>query len=142
MWPPVWVGIGATQGRIPRGEVGCLIEVRRYPNRPRRIFMTMEYEGSQYTGALLFDDNISCEQVYKLLRRYYGLLILEIGNLDLPLDLDAASIYRKASACQTWHSCANCSHWPENDFEQRAVLPDTGQLCNECKTLREQQNCQ
>jgi hypothetical protein len=104
--------------------------------------MTMKYDGAEYTGALLFDDNGSCEHVYKLLRRYYGVLIVDIGNLDVPFDLDTANIYRKASACQTWHSCTNCSHWPDDDFEQCTELPAAAELCNECKTLREQRNCQ
>jgi hypothetical protein len=142
MWPPVWVGLGATQGRNPRGEVGCLKEIRRYPNRPRRIFITMEYGGAPYTGALLFDENASFEHLYKLLQRYYGSPIVDIGNLDVPLSLNMASTYRKASACQTWHFCSNCSHWPEDDFEQLTVPPEIAQLCNECKTLREVGNCQ
>lgn len=142
MWPPVWVGIGVTQGTSPHGEVGRLKEVRSYLNRPRRLFMTMDYQGAQYTGALLFDDSISCEQIYKLLQRYCGLLILEIGNLDVPLDLNRVSTYRKASACQTWHFCSNCSHWPEGNFEQLVIPPETGEVCNECKTLREERNCQ
>lgn len=74
MWPPIWVGIGAARGRVPRGEVGRLKEARFYTNKPRRIFMTMEYDAGEYTGALLFDDDVSCEQVYKLLHRCYGLL--------------------------------------------------------------------
>ncbi len=104
--------------------------------------MTMDYHGARYTGALLFDDNVSCEQMYKLLQRCCGLLTLDIGNLDVPLDFDLVNIYRKALACQTWHFCTNCSHWPAEDFEQLTILPESGQLCNECKTLREARNCQ
>jgi hypothetical protein len=142
MWPPVWVGIAAPLGRTPIGEVGRLLEVRRYPDRPSRIFMTMEYDGAHYTGALLFDDNAACAQVYSTLRRYCGASILAVGSLDVPLDLDELTTYRKASACQTWHCCMNCSHWPEDKFEQRPMLPDGGELCNECKTLQEHGNCQ
>jgi hypothetical protein len=142
MWPPVWVGIAATQGKIPPGEVGHLTEVRRYPDRPCRIFLTMEHAGSQYTGALLFEDDLSCGKVYRLLRRYYGFLIFDIGNLDVPLDLDLAITYRKQSAYQTWHCCSNCSHWPEADFEELNSLPENGELCNQCRTLQEERNCQ
>jgi hypothetical protein len=104
--------------------------------------MTMEYDGVEYTGALLFDDNLVCEQMGKLLQRYRGLLILDIGNLDVPVHVELACTYRKASACQTWHFCSNCSHWPDDDFEQVIMLPENSQLCNECKTLREERNCQ
>lgn len=142
MWPPVWVGIGAARGTVPRGEVGRLKEARLYASKPRRIFMIMEYDRAEYTGALLFDDDVFCEQVYKLLQRCYGLRILEIGNLDVPFDLDFASTFRRASACQTWHCCTNCSHWPADDFEQLSILPENGELCNQCKTLSEERNCQ
>jgi hypothetical protein len=142
MWPPIWVGIGATQGIAPHGEVGRLREARRYPDKPRRIFLTMEYAGTQYTGALLFDDDLSCAQVYKLLQRYYESLILEIGNLEVPFDLELPSVYRKGSACQTWHFCRNCSHWPEDDFQELTILPEMGELCNQCKMLQEERNCQ
>jgi hypothetical protein len=48
-----------------------------------------------------------------------------------------ANTYRKASGCQTWHFCSNCSHWPKEDYEEQGVVPGTGQLCNECKVLRD-----
>jgi hypothetical protein len=48
-----------------------------------------------------------------------------------------ANTYRKASDCQTWHFCSNCSHWPEEHYEEQVVVPGTGQLCNECKVLRD-----
>jgi hypothetical protein len=48
-----------------------------------------------------------------------------------------ANTYRKASGCQTWHFCSNCSHWPEEHYEEQVVVPGTGQLCNECKVLRD-----
>jgi hypothetical protein len=79
--------------------------------------------------------------VYNLLRRYQGLPIIDVGNLDVPLQLDSATMYRKASDCQTWHFCTNCSHWPEADYEELAAAPESGELCNQCKTLREERNC-
>lgn len=48
-----------------------------------------------------------------------------------------ASIYRKTAGYQTWHFCSNCSHCPEADYEELLTPPGTGELCNECKTLRQ-----
>jgi hypothetical protein len=89
----------------------------------------------------LFDDNAFSQQMCALLKSYYGMPINAIGNLDFPLDLDLASSYRKVSACQTWHFCSNCSHWPEDDYVEQNMAPENGELCNECKALRQEQNC-
>lgn len=132
MWPPIWVGVGATRGKNPEGEAGRLVTLRRYPNKPQRIFLVMEYEGDQYTGCLLFDNNALCDQAYDFLIRRCGMLIEAIGSLNVPLDL-ASSYYRKASGYQTWHFNADCSHWPGDDYEDQAGPPPIGQLCNECK---------
>ena len=43
----------------------------------------MEHEGRTYTGALLFDDAVVCEQVFDLLETCIGRSIKEIGGLDV-----------------------------------------------------------
>jgi hypothetical protein len=139
VWPPIWVGLGSENR--PHGEIGYLKEVRCYPTKPGRTYLVIDHEGAQYTGCLLLDDRIFCEQLCNFLQRFCGMLIKEIGNLELPAALDLVSIYRKASGCQTWHFCSHCSHWPEEDFIQQSMPPATGQLCNECKTLLQEQDC-
>jgi hypothetical protein len=141
MWPPIWIGLGATKGKSPQGEVGRLKEVRCYANKPRRVFLVIDHDGEQYTGCLLFDDTFFSEQMCNFLKGYYGMLTNALGDLDVPLDLNLVNSYRKASDCQTWHFCSNCSHWPEDDYEQQTVTPEDGELCNECKALRQEQNC-
>jgi hypothetical protein len=141
MWPPIWVGLGATKGQSAQGEVGRLKEVRCYPGKPRRVFLVIDHESEQYTGCLLFDDDAFSQRICSFLKGYYGRLTRFIGDLDVPLDLGLAGAYRKASECQTWHFCSNCSHWPEDNYEIQAMAPQNGQLCNECKALQQEQNC-
>jgi hypothetical protein len=141
MWPPIWVGIGATKGKNPQGEVGHLKDVRCYANKLRRIFLTMEDEGAEYTGCLLFEDQLSCEWVAGVLQGHRGRLIEEIGSVELPPLSGVGIVYRKTTHNQTWHFCSNCSHWPLNNYEQQIMPPEIGELCNECKTLQLHRNC-
>lgn len=140
MWPPIWVGI-STRGKSPPGEIGRLKQVRSYPDKPRRIFLTMENDGAQYTGCLLFDDQVYCERIAELLRGCYDMLIKAVGDLDIPLPFDLVSTYRKACDCQTWHCCNNCSHWPTENFVEEITLPTAVTLCNECKSLQLELKC-
>ena len=88
MWPPIWVGVGATRGKNPEGEAGRLVTLRRYPNKPQRIFFVMEYEGDQYTGCLLFDNNALCDQAYDFLMTAYPQTgaegTVEVGAIEAP----------------------------------------------------------
>lgn len=43
-----------------------------------------------------------------------------------------AAEYRRKSGADTWHFCANCSHWPTDDFISSKDLPRSHQICNEC----------
>jgi len=47
----------------------------------------------------------------------------------------ANSTYRRKRGSVTWCWCTNCSCWPSSDFEESAVKPSTGTLCNECLAL-------
>jgi hypothetical protein len=41
-----------------------------------------------------------------------------------------------------WHWCKNCSNWPEADYEKRPEKPYWGELCNECRNLEQQGQCE
>jgi hypothetical protein len=140
MWPPIWVGVGG-RGESPQGEIGRLRDVRCYPDKPGRIFLIIDNAGAQYTGCLLFDDTLAWERISAFLRRCRGMLIKEIGSLDMPPVLDLERVYRKNSGHQTWHFCANCSHWPSEDFQEQPMPLASDELCNECKTLQQERNC-
>ena len=95
VWPPIWVGSGL--GKKPQGEVGSLMEVCCYPSKPGEAYLIIDHEGTQYTGCLLFDDQVFCEQLSKLLQGYCGMDIKDIGSLDLPPAFEIASASRKVS---------------------------------------------
>jgi hypothetical protein len=139
-WPPIWVGI-RVRGPSPPGEYGRLIDVRSYPDKPCRLFLTMEHAGAEYVGCLLFDEAAYCDRVTALLQNCCGMLIKEIGDLDVPLPLDLAKKYRKTFDCQMWHCCSNCSHWPTDEYLEEMMLPSAVPLCNECKSLLQDHNC-
>jgi hypothetical protein len=95
VWPPIWVGLES--GKRPRGEIGSLNEVRCYPTKRGETYLIIEHEGAQYAGCLLLDDEAFCEQLGNFLQHHYGMLIKEIGSLDIPTSGDLTTIYRKAS---------------------------------------------
>jgi len=83
-WPPTWVWIGGGDNKHPKGEVGILSNVRLCTIEPRdRCFLSMEYEGSAYMSALLFDDLSFCNGISTLLCTQVGRPIEYIGGLDL-----------------------------------------------------------
>jgi|SRR5581483_5150042 len=45
--------------------------------------------------------------------------------------------YRKSINRQTWHSTAECSHWPLDDFIELDSRPFAGELCSECRGVLE-----
>ena len=40
--------------------------------------------------------------------------------------------YRKSTTGATWHLCADCSHWPMDDYVSTQEAPDNATICNEC----------
>jgi hypothetical protein len=40
-------------------------------------------------------------------------------------------LFRRSRGGPTWHFCQNCAGWPEQDYEEETIEPDTG-LCTEC----------
>ena len=84
-WPPRWVWLGGKQNERPRGEVGVLKEVSRYPHLSADgLTLVMEYNGSAYMGLLLFDDFAFSRKIHDLLKNLRGRPISEIGSLDVP----------------------------------------------------------
>jgi hypothetical protein len=83
-WPPSWMWIDGNVNKNPKGEVGTLLEVQvSRIQDANRCFLVIEYEDSQYTGCLYFDDLSFRKRVCELLGEYYGHSIQEIGSIDL-----------------------------------------------------------
>jgi hypothetical protein len=51
--------------------------------------------------------------------------------------------YRRKKSSDTWHWCMNCTHWPAADYYEVTApnLPDSGELCDECKEKRDKGEC-
>jgi hypothetical protein len=83
-WPPGWGWIGGLDNKRPIGEIGILKSVEPSHVLPaNRCFLTIDHEGSLYIGCLIFDDEMLCGQISKLLQGYLNRPIAEIGSLDL-----------------------------------------------------------
>ena len=82
-WPPVWVWVGGENNQRPRGEVGVLIRAEPSVVEIKRLFLTIQYNDSEYMGCLSFDDAAFCREIYHLLKELYRHSILEIGELDI-----------------------------------------------------------
>jgi hypothetical protein len=95
VWPPIWVSVESA--KRPRGEVGQLKEVRTYPTKSGETYLIIDCDGTQYAGCLLLDDKVFSEQLGHFLQSCCGMLIKDIGSLDIPPRLDLAKSYRKAS---------------------------------------------
>jgi hypothetical protein len=87
-WPPTWTWIDGTEGKHPKGEVGILRSVYLSKIlRANRCFLLIRYEESSYMGCLLFDDEMFCAQIAKLLQDYCNRPISEIGSIELTYTL-------------------------------------------------------
>jgi hypothetical protein len=70
-WRPAWVRLGGVHQKAPKtltGEVGSLKQVRYYPDRPGRIYLTIVHQDAVYVGCLLLDDEGFCEKAFQHLR--------------------------------------------------------------------------
>jgi hypothetical protein len=86
-WPPAWVRLGRLKGKAPKtltGEIGVLKEVRYYEDRPGRVYLTVDHNGTAYVGCLLLDDQSFCKHAFEHLRRCYGMAIEAVGSSELP----------------------------------------------------------
>jgi hypothetical protein len=83
-WPPAWTWIDGGEDKRPTGEIGILRTTLLSKIQPaNRCYLLISYEGASYMGCLLFDDDVFCDQVTKLLQRYCNRPIAEIGSIDL-----------------------------------------------------------
>jgi hypothetical protein len=87
-WPPIWLWTGGEKNERPRGEVGVLIRVEPSVVEDRSLFLTIQYNDSEYMGCLSFDDAAFCQEIYNLPKRLYRHSISEIGELDIRHTLD------------------------------------------------------
>ena len=53
----------------------------------------------------------------------------------------ASTYRRRKGGYDTWHFCSNCSNWPTSNYDSQSSKPTTGELCNECKSKRSNNNC-
>ena len=87
-WPPVWSWTDGLENHRPKGEVGTLKAVFRSAMQPpNRCFLLISYEGSEYLGCLLFDNEVFCSQVMEILKDHRNRSIAEIGGIDLAYTL-------------------------------------------------------
>jgi hypothetical protein len=83
-WPPAWVWIDGREDKRPKGELGILRSVFLSKiQRANKCFLLIRFEESSYMGCLLFDDEIFCGQITKLLQSCCNRSIADIGSLDL-----------------------------------------------------------
>lgn len=82
VWPPTWAKM-REKGAPLTGEIGCLEEVLTSQASDKALFLVIAHEGSNYMGAMAFDDAPFCGQFCELLQSKIGLSIKEIGDLDI-----------------------------------------------------------
>jgi hypothetical protein len=118
-WPPAWVGRDAKQSQQLGGDIGILKNVIQSKMKPlNRLYLTIEHEGEEYLGALLFDDQFACQRTYKLLLRHRGELIHKIGEIDVP---ESAATATGRRVCKVCGSPQNCDFTVLDDVWRAAV---------------------
>ena len=85
-WPPLWVNVNEPRDK-PRGEIGFLTRVMVRNAITNGFFLKISYEGSEYVGAMYFDDKTFCRQIRRILEAMIGSSIYEIGNLEISYTL-------------------------------------------------------
>jgi hypothetical protein len=79
-WPPFWI---TSSGDVASGEIGILQDVL-VGVIPTTLFLFIEFRGFRYVGSMSFDDSISCQKFYDLLKPNVGRSMKEIGDLEVP----------------------------------------------------------
>ena len=94
----------------------------------------IEHEGEDYLGALLFDDQLACDQVYGLLLGQRGEPIRKIGEIDVPERETPVIIQRRRRMCKACGSLDNCDFKVVDDVWRTAVPIEyqTEILCRKC----------
>jgi hypothetical protein len=118
-WPPAWVGRDVQQSQQLGGEIGILKNVIQSKIKPlNRLYLTIDHEGEEYLGALLFDDQFACQRTYKLLLRHRGEPIHKIGEIDVP---QSATTAAGRTVCKVCSSSQNCDFTVLDDVWRAAV---------------------
>ena len=87
-WPPTWVHVSGSRQKNVVGEIGTLRNAAMSHVVPQTTcYLSMEFEGECYMGALLFDDAAFCWEIFVLLRQQIGRPIKEIGDFDVSFSL-------------------------------------------------------
>ena len=82
-WPPVWKPANPRDGKPSlNGEIGELKYVLCQLSG-KACFLIILHDGGGYIGSLLFDEDLFCQQIGKILETCTGRTIKEIGDLDL-----------------------------------------------------------
>ena len=82
-WPPIWTNTRPDPNDKPQGEIGNLQQVLRRQDLAEILFLVIQYQNRRYMGAMRFDDDAFCQEIYALLQSQLGLSIKEIGDVDV-----------------------------------------------------------
>jgi hypothetical protein len=82
-WPPQWLGIEGNAS-FPT-DPGIVKHVITDSRDDKKCFLIVEHDGVGYVGLLRFDNSMVCSRISKILKKFTGRSITEIGNLDLTL---------------------------------------------------------
>jgi hypothetical protein len=119
-WPPVWVGKDARQLEQPKSEIAILKNVILSKTAPfTRCHLVIEHEGAEYFGALLFDDQVACLKIYRLLLSHRGEPIRKVGEIDVPQSGAVTIIKRRM--CKVCGSLENCDFKVMDDVWRSTV---------------------
>ena len=85
-WPLAWNQLERGNEEFPVDQSGLLKYVYANSRLSHRCFLVAEYDNEKYVCSLVFEDKAFCNQVTTLLKSHIGHAILEIGDLEIPVD--------------------------------------------------------
>lgn len=50
-------------------------------------------------------------------------------------------IFRREKDSNIWHFCSNCSKWPVSNYETHSTIPANDELCPECLSKKQEDEC-
>ena len=86
-WPPVWIPLKLPVAQVIAGEIGMLKTVTYHALHPTRCHLTIEHQGEDFIGTLLFDDKSVCWLITNILKKHACSSIKDIGSLDVSYTL-------------------------------------------------------
>lgn len=78
------LGRAYARAKTVTGEIGVLKDVRCYPDRRGRLYLTVVHGGAVYVGCISFKNAGLCEVALAHLRRCYGMALSDVGSSELP----------------------------------------------------------